>query len=300
MSQTPMAPAETELDRRRVAGNIGAEIRGVDIGAGVDEPTMAAIRRAVLEHKVVFLRDQHLTYEQQVEFACRFGRPTAGHPIFQAPTGRPHVRELDSKQGTKANHWHSDLTFLDRPPAFALLYARVIPSVGGDTMWANGVTAYQSMPSDLRDLADRLRIVHSNDCDYIDATMPEGRMDYIRQMFEVEHPAVRVHPETGERSLMVGGFATRVNGMSPAASRALIRTLQDYAVVPEHTVRWSWRPNDLVSWDNRSTQHYAIYDYGTSHRRMERVTVEGDVPVGVDGRASVVLSSGSSEFSGEV
>jgi taurine dioxygenase len=159
-------------------------------------------------------------------------------------------------------------------------------------MWANGVSAYRSMPTHLRDLADQLRIVHSNDCDYIDATMPEGRMAYIRQLFEVEHPAVRVHPETGERALLVGGFAARINGTDPAASRALVRTLQDYAIAPEHTVRWSWWADDLAIWDNRSTQHYAIYDYGTSHRRMERVAVEGDVPAGVDGRASVVLADG--------
>jgi taurine dioxygenase len=293
------APPPTKLDVRRVAGNIGAEIRGLDISAGINDATMAAVRQAILHHKVVYLRGQQLDYDAQVAFGRRLGELTQGHPIFPPPAERPFLREIDSRQGTRANHWHTDLTFLDRPPAFAILHAIVIPPVGGDTMWANGASAYLSLPPELRDLADRLRIVHSNDCDYIDATMPDGRTGYIATRFETEHPAVRVHPETGERSLMVGGFATRVAGFSPSASRDILRTLQDHAIAPEQTVRWSWSVGDLVIWDNRSTQHYAIYDYGTEHRRCERVTVAGDVPVGVDGRPAVVLAGESSSYTGE-
>jgi taurine dioxygenase len=275
----------------RLAGNIGAEIAGVDVGRPTSSEVVAVIRRALLAHKVVFLRDQHLTYETQVAFARQLGELTLGHPIFAPPPDQPFMREIDSRQGTRANHWHTDLTFLDRPPAFALLHGVVIPDVGGDTIWSNTVTAYASLPEELRVLADQLRVVHSNDSDYTDATVT-GRRDYIATTLETEHPAVHVHPETHERALLLGGFARRVVGLTPQASRDLIGILQEYATRPEHTVRWRWRVGDLAIWDNRATQHYAINDY-TGHRRGERVTVEGSVPVGVDGRPSIPLNWGA-------
>jgi taurine dioxygenase len=173
---------------------------------------------------------------------------------------------------------------------------QVVPPVGGDTIWANTVTAYQSLPPALRELADRLRIVHSNDSDYTDDTVA-ARGDYISTRYEAEHPAVRIHPETGERSLLLGGFARSVVGYSPAASRDLIRVLQEHVTKPEQTVRWHWRPGDLTIWDNQATMHYAIYDYGGEYRRGERVTIVGEVPVGVDGRPSRVVSGDTSAYS---
>ncbi|WP_428963773.1 TauD/TfdA dioxygenase family protein [Micromonospora fluostatini] len=292
------APPQTEIGVTRLAGAIGAEITGVDAAGPLGDDVIARIRAALLEHKVVFLRDQRLDYARQVEFAQRFGELTKGHPIFAPPQEKPYLREIDSAQGTRANHWHTDLTFVDRPPALALLHAVVIPPVGGDTMWANAVAAYHALPTELRDLADRLRVVHSNDSDYTDATVVRDKLDYVSTIFETEHPAVRVHPETGERALVLGGFATRISGLSPQASRDVLRALQDYVTRPEHTVRWRWRVGDLAIWDNRATQHYAIYDYGTAHRRCERVTVSGDVPVGVDGRPAVVLRGDMSRYSG--
>jgi taurine dioxygenase len=280
----------------RLAGNIGAEITGVQVVEPLGDDEVATVRRALLDHKVVFLRDQQMTYASQVAFAERLGELTLGHPIYGAPEDRPYLREIDSRQGTRANHWHTDLTFVDQPPAFALLHAVVIPPVGGDTMWANTVAAYASLPDELRELADRLRVVHSNESDYTDATVTVARDEYVATVYETEHPAVHVHPETGERALLLGGFARRVAGLSPQGSRDLIRILQDHVTTPEHTVRWRWRVGDLVIWDNRATQHYAIYDYGTEHRRAERVTVAGSVPIGVDGRPSVVLRGDASAF----
>jgi alpha-ketoglutarate-dependent taurine dioxygenase len=140
--------------------------------------------------------------------------------------------------------------------------------------------------------------VHTNDYDYsavfgrgerADDPLARMRKEFVSTIYETEHPAVRVHQETGERSLAVGGFARSAVGFSPQASRDLIRILQEYATRPEHTVRWKWRAGDLAIWDNRATQHYAIFDYGTVHRRGERVTVAGPVPVGVDGRPSIAL-----------
>jgi taurine dioxygenase len=233
-----------------------------------------------------------------VAFAKRLGPLTLGHPTLASPPDQPFLEEIDSRQGSRANHWHTDVTFVDRPPAFTFLHAVVIPPVGGDTIWANTVSAYQSPPQELRELADRLRIVHTNDYDNAavayraereDVLLQAKRDEFVSTVYETEHPAVRVHPETEERSLILGGFARSVAGFSPQASRDLIRILQDYVTRPEHTVRWQWRADDLAIWDNRATQHYAIFDYGREHRRGERVTVAGPVPVGVDGRPSVAL-----------
>jgi alpha-ketoglutarate-dependent sulfate ester dioxygenase len=289
----------------RLSGNIGAEISGVDAGEVLSDETVAEVRRALLQHKVVFLRDQHLNYARQVAFAERLGPLTLGHPTLASPPDQPFLEEIDSRKGGRANHWHTDVTFVDRPPAFTLLHAVVIPAAGGDTIWANTVTGYESLPAQLRDLADRLRIVHTNDYDYAavygreergDEALIARRKEFISTVYETEHPAVRVHPETAERSLVLGGFARSVIGFSPQASRDLIRILQEYVTRPEQTVRWRWREGDLAIWDNRATQHYAIFDYGTAHRRGERVTVAGPVPVGIDGRPSVSLKGEAAAY----
>jgi taurine dioxygenase len=180
-----------------------------------------------------------------------------------------------------------------------MLRAVVIPPVGGDTLWANTVSAYQDLPPELRELADRLRILHSNapgDPDDRRDTGNARRGGFASTVYKTEHPAVRVHPETGERSLVLGKWAYSVVGLSPQSSRDLIRLLQEFVVRPENTVRWKWRVGDLAIWDNRATQHYAIYDYGIAHRRVERVTVAGPVPIGVDGRTSVALRGDASAY----
>jgi alpha-ketoglutarate-dependent sulfate ester dioxygenase len=302
---TDTIAASTRIGVRRLAGNIGAEITGADTGTDLGDDAIAQIRQALLDHKVVFLRGQSLDYARQVAFAERLGPLTLGHPTLASPPDKPFLEEIDSRKGGRANHWHTDVTFVDRPPAFTLLHAVVIPPVGGDTLWANTVTAYESLPEELRDLADRLRIVHTNAYDYAasagreerdDVTRQAHRQQFVSTVYETEHPAVRVHPETGEHSLVLGGFARTVLGFSPQASRDLIRVLQEYVTRPEHTVRWQWRVDDLAIWDNRATQHYAIFDYGTEHRRGERVTVAGPTPVGVDGRSSIALKGNASAY----
>jgi alpha-ketoglutarate-dependent sulfate ester dioxygenase len=295
----------TRIGVTRLAGNIGAQLTGVDAGSPPSDDQVAQIRQALLDHKVVFLRDQHLDYARQVAFAERLGPLTLGHPTLSSPPNQPFLEEIDSRKGGRANHWHTDVTFVDRPPAFTLLHAVVIPAVGGDTVWANTATAYESLSRELRDLADRLRIVHTNDYDYAavfgrqeraDAALDARRREFVSTVYETEHPAVRVHPETAERSLVLGGFARSVVGLSPQASRDLIRILQEYVTRPEQTVRWHWRVGDLAIWDNRATQHYAIFDYGSAHRRGERVTVAGPVPIGIDGRQSVSLKGEAAAY----
>jgi alpha-ketoglutarate-dependent taurine dioxygenase len=303
MTQT--LTAATSVEVTRLAGNIGARINGVDTGRQLSDEVVSAIRDALLKHKVVFLRDQHLDYASQVAFAQLLGPLTLGHPTLESPPDQPLLEEIDSRKGGRANHWHTDVTFVERPPAFTLLHAVVIPPVGGDTIWANTVTAYESLPPGLRDLADGLRIVHTNAHDYasvygrgerVDPALETQQQQFVSTVYETEHPAVRIHPETAERSLVLGGFARTVLGYSPQASRDLIRLLQDYVTRPEQTVRWHWREGDLAIWDNRATQHYAIFDYGSAHRRGERVTVAGPVPIGVDGRPSISVRGDASAY----
>jgi alpha-ketoglutarate-dependent sulfate ester dioxygenase len=297
----------TGVGVKPLAGLIGAEISGVDAGEHLGGDTIAAVRQALLDHKVVFLRDQHLDYGTQIAFARRFGPITLGHPTLASPPDKPLLEEIDSLRGVRANHWHTDVTFVDRPPAFTFLRAVIIPPVGGDTLWANTVAAYERLPAELRELAERLRIVHTNAYDYAaagaradrgedDPAVAARQQEFVSTVYETEHPAVRVHPETAERSLVAGGFARSVQGFGPQASRDLIRILQEQITTPEHTVRWRWRAGDVAIWDNRATQHYAIYDYGPAHRRGERVTVAGPVPVGVDGRSSVALKGEAAAY----
>jgi alpha-ketoglutarate-dependent sulfate ester dioxygenase len=289
---------------RRVAGTLGAEVTGVDAAAPSDEG-IAFVRQALLDHRVVFLRDQHLDYPSEVAFAERFGSLTLGHPTIPSPSGQPLLEEIDSRKGGPANKWHTDVTFVDRPPAFTFLHGVVIPPYGGDTIWANTVAAYQALPFELQELADKLRIVHTNAHDYAvpssrseaeNPLLEASRKQFISTVYKTEHPAVRVHPETGEKSLVLGGFAQSIVGFGPQASRDLIRIFQDYVTRPENTVRWQWRVGDIAIWDNRATQHVAVYDYGNAHRRGERVTVAGPVPVGVDGRLSVSLEGDASAY----
>jgi alpha-ketoglutarate-dependent sulfate ester dioxygenase len=296
---------ETGLTIERLAGRIGAEIRGVDTGQQLDDEVVAEIRRALLSHRVVFFREQKLDYQRQVSFAQRFGRLTLGHPTLPSPESQPFLEEIDSATGAPSNRWHTDVTFCDRPPAFTFLHGVLMPEVGGDTIWANTVSAYRSLPKELRDLADTLRIVHTNTHDYAKPTSREEdahavisahRRQFVSRVFRTEHPAVRVHPETGERSLVLGGFAETVVGLGPQASRDLIRILQDYVTRPDQTVRWRWRAGDLAIWDNRATQHVAVFDYGRARRRAERVTVAGPVPVGVDGQPSRALEGDASKY----
>jgi alpha-ketoglutarate-dependent taurine dioxygenase len=281
----------------------GAVVHGVDLSEDLGDDVIAAIRSALLRHRVVFFHGQHLSGERHLRFASRFGPVTSGHPTLSAEAGQPQVLELDSLAGGRADAWHTDNTFTDRPPTFSVLRSVVIPPCGGDTMWANTVTAYEHLPQPLRVLADTLRAVHTNAADtastveFADEAARLHEEEFTSTIFQTEHPVVRIHPETGERALMLGGFAQRVVGLSGKESRTVIGLLQDRVPTPENMVRWHWTEGDVAMWDNRATQHYAVNDYGDIHRVVKRVTVAGAVPVGVDGRPSVPLRGDASAYS---
>ena len=283
------------LDIVPVAGRIGAEIRGIKLSAGLDGETLAAVNQALLKHKVLFFRgQQHLDDAGQEAFAQRLGDPVP-HPTVPTRPGTGFILELDSVHGGRANSWHTDVTFAVAPPKISVLRGVVIPPSGGDTVWANTAAAYQDLPPALRELADKLWAVHGNDYDYAaqrsDTEISEDGIRRYREVFtatlhEAEHPVVRVHPETGERTLVLGHFAKKLAGYSTADSAHLLAVLQGHITRLENTVRWRWTQGDVVIWDNRATQHYAINDYGDQHRVVRRVTLAGDVPVSVDGRHS--------------
>ncbi|RXG91898.1 TauD/TfdA dioxygenase family protein [Bradyrhizobium vignae] len=277
------------------AARIGAEIRNIKLSGDLPDQTIAAINGALLEHKVIFFRDQsHLDDSEQERFAQRFGR-LVPHPIMGAKKGTESIVEIDLRHaGNRADLWHADLTFIDAYPKIAVLRAAVIPPFGGDTVWSNTVAAYLDLPSPLQRLADELWVLYSNAFDH--AIMPRARdadkehwdKVYTRTIYETEHPVVRVHPETGERALVLGDGVRHFVGIPKYDGQKLFDLFKSHITALENTVRWSWKEGDVAMWDNRATQHYAITDYGDQRRLLLRATIAGEVPVNVDGRSSVM------------
>ncbi|USL40859.1 TauD/TfdA dioxygenase family protein [Priestia megaterium] len=282
------------LEVQPIAGHIGAEIKGVHLSSNLDAETVNAINKALLKHKVIFFRGQgHIDDAEQEAFATLFGEPEA-HPTVPIKEGSNYLFELDSEQGGRANSWHTDVTFIDTYPKASILRAVVVPEAGGDTVWANTAVAYQSLPSELRQLADQLWAVHTNDYDYggrhpnrSQEELERHRKVFASTVYETEHPVVRIHPETGERTLVLGHFVKKIKRLSSSDSNHLFSVLQDHVTRLENTVRWHWKAGDIAIWDNRATQHYAINDYGETHRVMRRVTLIGEVPVSIDGQTSI-------------
>ena len=279
-----------------VAGRIGAEVAGVTLSRDLPDATFDAIRQALLQHKVLFFRGQHhLDDAAQQSFGRLFGA-LVEHPTQPSRDGTT-IQELDATRGGRADRWHTDVTFVAAYPAITILRAVVVPARGGDTVWANTAAAYADLPPELKALADQLWATHSNLYDYAaerprasEADQRAYKQVFASTVYETDHPAVHVHPETGERSLILGGFIRRFVGQSREASDALFRLLQSHATQLEYTARWRWAAGDVAIWDNRATQHIAINDYGDQPRVVRRVTVAGVAPVGVDGRRSVTRS----------
>ena len=263
---------------------LGAVIEGVRLEPSLDDATIAAVRTALLEHKVVWFKHQSLDADALTAVATRFGTPTEAHPVEPSLEGHPEVLPLDSDEGARADVWHSDLTFQERPPLGAFLHALEIPPVGGDTIWADMTGAYESLSAPLRAFLDTLTATHSptKAGEYFagrDAT--GGRAARQSAMTATRHPVVRMHPETGERSLFVNPlFTDKIDGLRRRESDTLLDLLFASSVAAERLVRWKWEAGDVAFWDNRCTMHYALLDFGSDRRRMLSVALEGDSPVG--------------------
>ncbi|GAQ63216.1 TauD/TfdA dioxygenase family protein [Streptomyces scabiei] len=289
------------IEIQKVTARIGARVSGVDISRPLGEETVAALREALNVHKALVLDDVNLDDASHQSFVRHFGDITTAHPTVAAVEGAASVLPVDSERG-RANHWHTDVTFVLNPPQATTLRSITIPPYGGETLIANSAAAYRDLPEPLRRLADGLWAEHTNDYDYavpdeeIDAERAEQRARFTSIKYRTVHPVVRVHPLTGERGLFIGGFAQRIVGLSLGESRKILDLLQSYVTRPENVLRHRWSENQLVVFDNRITQHYAIDNYDGLPRRLHRVTVAGDVPVGIDGRESHSIEGDASHY----
>lgn len=268
--------------------HFGADVHDIDLDRATDDE-LAEVRAALVEHKVLFFSGQQLDDDGQVRLGRRLGELTASHPVVGGvDEAHPEVYALDSADNGFADVWHTDVTFMPRPPLGSILRAVVLPPTGGDTNWADSQLAYESLSAPVRDLADRLTAVHDGNREfgYYLAQRRGGKGsvwdgEVVTRLDPVEHPVVRVHPETGRKGLFVNpGFTSHIVGVSEAESRGILDLLYAHLTKPEQIVRHRWRPGDVAMWDNRSTAHYANRDYGTAHRVMHRITLRGDVPVG--------------------
>ena len=272
---------------------IGAELVGVDLADAIhDDGLFQELRRLLVQHKVLFLRDQDITRAEHVAFARRFGE-LEDHPVAGSDPEHPGLVRIykspEQPNERYENAWHSDATWRVAPPFGCVLRCVECPPAGGDTMWANMVLAYEKLPEHIKQQIDGLRARHSIEATFGAAMPVEKRLALKQQFPDAEHPVVRIHPDTGEKILFVNAFTTHfTNFHTPdnvrygqdytAGSQQLLQYLISQAHVPEFQVRWRWTPNSIAIWDNRSTQHYAVMDYPPCHRKMERAGIIGDVP----------------------
>jgi len=265
---------------QRIAGALGAELLDVNLAR---EIPAQAIRAALLEHQVVFFRDQSLTPAQFMAFARSMGKPVE-YPFVKGIEGFPEVIEVKKLEHERHNFggiWHSDTTYLEEPPMGSMLLAREVPPHGGDTLFANQYLAYESLSEGMRKLLDSLVAVNSS----ARADVSKTREDRIKEqgkdtkVYEAEHPVVRTHPETGRKALYVNvAHTARFKGMTEEESAPLLRFLFEHQVKPEFTCRFQWRVGSLAFWDNRCTQHNPVNDYHGYRRLMHRITLAGDKP----------------------
>lgn len=295
--------AYREIQVKPVAGYIGADISGVDLSQQLSDGAVQEIRQALLRHKVVFFRGQRkVDHAEQIAFGRRFGQLTFAHPHEDDPFKEfPEILPIDNKRYEKRfgrktasyeSRWHTDVTAAINPPAGSILRAVKVPAVGGDTQWTNLVAAYEGLSAPVRALADQLRAEHR-----FGIYNPYSGGSYLKRINENPlvsvHPVVRVHPETGERALFVSpGFTSHIIGVSQHESEHLLKLFFEQISRPTYTVRFRWEQGDIAFWDNRATAHLAPsdVDHLDVERVLYRVTLTGDIPVGVDGEKSELIS----------
>ena len=289
------ASTDVALDITPLSARIGAEIHGLDL-RDLTDAEVAAIRAAWLEYKVVFFPEQHLEPAEHLTFASRLGEPTEGHPVIPGLPDHPEVFEIDYGKtaelaelyGDVAQRgaglaWHTDVTFVLRPPAGSILRAAVVPDAGGDTLFSNQQAAFEGLSPSLQDYLSTLTAVHDGRQQFGRILEQVGEGTWEGQKFSaidpVEHPVVITHPDTGRRVLFVNpGFTSHIKDLSRPESDALLGFLYEHAVRPEYVVRYHWLPGTIGFWDNFATQHSVVGDYGSSPRVIQRVTLRGTEP----------------------
>lgn len=265
---------------------LGAQIDGVDLTQPLNDEQRTAIEQALLEHQVIFFKNQSITPQQQARFAANFGDLHI-HPIYPNVPEQPEVLVLDTAVTDVRDNavWHTDVTFLPTPAMGAVLSAKQLPAFGGDTLWASGIAAFEGLSKPLQVLLDGLTATHdftkSFPLERFGSTPEDlARWEQTRKNNPpLSHPVIRTHPVSGRKSLFVNeGFTTKINELSEAESEAILKLLFAHATRPEYTIRWRWQENDVAFWDNRVTQHYAVDDYRPNRRVMHRATILGDAP----------------------
>jgi taurine dioxygenase len=268
---------------------LGAEVSGVDLRQALDGEVVAAIHAALLAHKALVFRGQDIDHDQHVAFGRCFGE-LESHPVMAHLPGYPEILRIEpgdtepvTPQTLPArrteNKWHADVTFREQPSMGGVLRARTLPPLGGDTLFADMQAVLADLPRDLRLRLSHLKAEHDILRTYGHRVSESRRAELHRRFPPQAHPMIRTHPETGAKSLFVNHeFTTRILGIDPAESDALLRHLTDRVKAPEYQLRLRWTPNAVVFWDNRCTQHYPILDYWPCERVMERVTIRGDRP----------------------
>lgn len=281
------------MDARPLTGSIGAELHGVDLAEVTrDDERFAELKALLLEHKVLFFRNQEMSRAEHVALAERFGS-LEDHPVLGSDPEHPGLvriyKDLDSPPEAFENSYHCDATWRENPPMGSVLRCVEGPAVGGDTIWVNMALAYEQLPGHVKEQIAGLRARHSIEASF-GARLPIDERLALKDRFpDAEHPVVRTHPETGEKVLFVNSFTTHFTNFHTAdnvrcgidyapGAGELLRYLQSRATIPEYQVRWRWTPNSVAIWDNRSTQHYAVQDYWPAVRRMERAGIAGDRP----------------------
>lgn len=269
---------------KKLTGTIGAELLNVDISRDLSDQKIADIRLALIEHKVVFFRDQDLTPEQHIAFTGKFG-PISQSPVYKTMEEYPQIMPVVKEPTDRdiiGDTWHTDETYQSTPPLGSLLYAREVPDVGGDTLFADMCRAYETLSDKLKEQIQTLKAVHSNGL-LNTATRNATRSTKLREdigSLESVHPVVRTHEESGSKALFVNKpFTVCFEGMTRAESLPLLEYLYAHSSKPEHTCRFRWEKGSLAFWDNRCTMHYAINDYPGRRREMHRITIQGSVPV---------------------
>lgn len=286
-----------------LAGRFGVAITGVDLSDKLGDAQIQELTRLIHEHQVVVFPKTNLDDASQEALVRRFGK-IIPHPTVPSLEGTEAILDVDGTRGVRASSWHTDFSFVDAYSKFTFLRGHVVPERGGDTLFADTVSAYEELPEALRTLADQTWALHTNLYDYARVGSRENRVFrdtaesrqhydvFTHKVFQTEHPLVHVHPVTGKRALILGHFIQKLIGFGAADSRRLLEIFHDHATSPENTLRWSWSVGDLVVWDDRSTLHRAVDDYGDQARIVRRSTTWGEAPVSVDGRRSVQVVSG--------
>ncbi len=270
------------FDIKLMAGALGAEIHGIDLTKPISKTAAKEIRRLWLAHQVIFFRNQNLKPINHRELASIFG-PFQTHPAYRTVEGFPEITILEATADKpyKIDTWHTDMTFRKHPPLGSVLHGRIIPEKGGDTLFASLSAAYDALSENMKKYVAGLNAVHDFSYGFKESLAEPGGRERLAQAVAdnppLEHPVVRIHPETGKKLLYVNRlFTTHIVGVGKKESEAILNFLYDHIVTDEYTCRFSWEPNSIAIWDNRATQHKPVNDFFPAHRLMQRIVIDGE------------------------